>query len=425
VSERIFRGALGAALLIGVLVGCSEQVTGSIGCPELCADQSATLRDTILLGAIVVDTSFSGFPRLGEGLDVNLINRGDTADVRLVTRFDSLPTAYVPTNPQPDSTIQRVDSASLIFLVDSTSRRAITGPLTIDAFDVDSAAANDTIPKSLLPLFRPDRLIGSQTFQIAELADTMKLTLNGASVLAKIKDSLHLRIGLRVRQGNPTGLLVLGSQFAPRVRFRVSTDTTVHPDTVFLRSLTPANETNLQIALNYYPIIAAGELPPPPVGKFVIGGIAGSRSYLRFDIPNNILDSVQIIRASLLLNQTRARSTGSVSDSVTVYIQPVLAAPTVTDIFTAATFLGSASLYGLDTVRIAPRDSGIKSFEIVKLLRFWSVTNATNSTHALVLRSPGEGNKPGELSFFSLEAPTALRPRLRITYVPRRGFGIP
>jgi hypothetical protein len=66
VSDRIIRGALGAALLIGSMVACSEQVTGSLGCPQLCTDQSATLRDTILPDAVILDSTFIGFPRLGE-----------------------------------------------------------------------------------------------------------------------------------------------------------------------------------------------------------------------------------------------------------------------------------------------------------------------------------------------------------------------
>ena len=134
---------------------------------------------------------------------------------------------------------------------------------------------------------------------------------------------------------------------------------------------------------------------------------------------------MQVIRASLLLTQTRARSLGALADPVTVFTQPVLAAPTVTDIFTAATFLGGERAYGIDSVRFAPRDSGAKSIELVNLLRFWRSVGLKNTSRAVVLRTLTEGSSAGELSFFSTEGPVALRPRLRLTYVPRRGFGIP
>ena len=423
-SDRILRGALGAALLIGSLAGCSENVTGSLGCPALCTDESASLRDTVLVGAIVLDSTFIGFPRLGESRDISLLSQGDTADIRLVARFDTLPLSFRVTGALTDSLIRSVDSASLIFVIDTVASRTKT-PIIIDAFDVDTTAA-DTVPTTLLPLFRASRLLGSQTIQPAELKDTVRLSLNNAALFAKIKDTLRLRIGLRVRGNASAKVRVLGSAFAPRIRFRVSADTTVKPDTLVLNSGSPADESTIRRSLALYAIVAAGALPAPPVGRFTVGGIAGARAYLQFDIPPIVLDSVQVIRASLLLTQIRARSTGASADSLAFYTQPVLASPSVTDVFTAASsFLGSPAAYGIDSLKLAPRDSGLRSIEIVNLVRVWRAVGVTNSTRAIVLRSPLEGNTAAELSFVSIEGPVALRPRLRLTYVPRRGFGIP
>jgi hypothetical protein len=103
----------------------------------------------------------------------------------------------------------------------------------------------------------------------------------------------------------------------------------------------------------------------------------------------------------------------------------VLASPSITDIGTAATFLGAPGLYGIDSVRFGARESGPRSVELVNLLRFWRAVGEANTTRALVLRSPQEGNTPGEIDFVSSEGVLASRPTLRITYVPRRGFGIP
>ena len=423
-SDRILRSALGAILLIGTLVSCSEQVTGSLGCPALCTDESAALRDTIILGAIVVDTTFLGFPRVGEERDITLQNRPDTADVRIVTRFDSLPRRYQIVGAASDSLIRRVDSATLIFVIDTLTTKP-TLPITVEAFDVDTTAA-DTLRSALLPLFRPSRLIGSQTLQASDITkDTVRLTLDNAALFAKIRDTLRLRVGLRVRGANAVQMRVLGNSFIPRIRFRVSADTTVKPDTVFPLSRTPLEEALVQAAFAFYPVVALGQLPPPPADRFTVGGLAGARTYLRFDIPPQVLDSVQVIRASLLLTQTRARSLGAVADPVTVFTQPVLASPTLTDIFTASTFLGGPRAYGIDSIRFSPRDSGVKSIELVNLLRFWRSIGPTNTSRAVVLRTEQEGSAAGELSVFSTDAPAALRPRLRLTYVPRRGFGIP
>ena len=426
-SDRILRSAFTALLFVGTFAACSEQVTGSLGCPSLCVDASAALRDTILASAVVLDSTFIGFPRLGETRDFTLLALGDTADVRIGVHYDTLKTRYQIIGAASDSLIRKVDSATMIFLIDTTATKPIT-PFTIDAFDIDTSAT-DTLTATIAPLYRANRLIGSRTFAASDITtDTVRLTLDNAALFVKIRDTLRLRIGLQVRgatAGSGARLRILGTAFPPRIRYRPSSDTTVHPDTLFPTSITPPTDLYQQAAFRFFPVVVKGRLPAPPVGRFIVGGLAGARSFLRFDIPPAVLDSVTVIRASLLLTQLPARSTAATKDSVSIYTQPVIAAPSVTDVFTASTFLGPPGLYGVDSVRFAARDSGTRSIELVNLLRTWRLAGTSNSTRSLVLRSPQEGSLPGELDFVSSEGPAALRPRLRITYVPRRGFGIP
>jgi hypothetical protein len=422
VPDRIFRSALGAVLLVA-LAACSEQVTSTLGCPQLCTDQSATLRDTILPDVVVLDTTLMGFPLLGETRELSLVARGDTADVRIVARYDTLPGTYLVPGATADSTIRRVDSATFIFRIDTTFTKPLI-PVTVDAFDVDTTAA-DTATGALLPLFRPDRLLGSATYQPADLKDTLRLPLDNTAILTKIGNAQRLRIGLRLRAGGSATLRVAGTSFTPRVRIRVSADTTVAPDTIILASRTPADDPTTAAALALYPVIAAGALPPPPSVRLALGGIAGARSYLRFSIPPIVLDSVQVIRASLQLTQQPSRSAGGSRDTLTVYTQAVIAGPGVTDIFTASQFRASLGSFPVDTLRLVPRDSGQRDLELVNVVRAWRAVGTTNTTRALVISVAEERSSPGELDFFSIKGPAAVRPRLRLTYVPRRGFGIP
>ena len=69
--------------------------------------------------------------------------------------------------------------------------------------------------------------------------------------------------------------------------------------------------------------------------------------------------------------------------------------------------------------------TGERSFEIVALVRTWRGNSTSVSPRAVALRSANEGAKPGEVDFFSAEAAAALRPRLRLTYVPQTSFGLP
>jgi hypothetical protein len=422
VPDRIFRGALGAALFL-VLGACSENVTNSLGCPSLCTDQSATLRDTVLAGAVVFDSTVTGFPLLGVSRELSLVARGDTADVRVIARFDTLPRTYVPTTAQADSLIKRVDSATLIFRIDTTFVKP-TIPLTIEAYDVDTTAA-DTVPRTLLPLFRPDKLIGSQTYQVSALKDTLRLPLNNAILLQKVTNNQRLRIGLKLSAASSATLRVSATVFSPIVRFRVSADTAVKSDTVLLRSKTPTNDAPIASSLALYPLIAKGALPPPPLSVLAVGGVAGARAYMQFTIPPIVLDSVQVIRASLQLTQLPSRSAGGGQDTLTVLTQPVTAGPAVTNVFTASQFLAPVALWPVDTLRLMPSVSGARTLEIVNIVRAWRTVGAANSTRALVVRAAQEASSPGELNFSSISGPVASRPSLRLTYVPRRGFGLP
>jgi len=424
VSDRILRGALGATLLLA-LAACSEQVTSSIGCPELCNDESAVLRDTVLTATVVLDTTFTGFPLLGDTAARNLalVARGDTADVRIIARFDTLPNTFLPPAPRPDSLIAFVDSAAFLFRVDTAFEKPKV-PITIEAYDVDTTAA-DTVPLTLLPLFRADRLIGTQTYQPADVKDTLSLRLFSAPVLDKIQRGARLRIGLRLRAGQSTTLLVTGSLYQPRVRFRVSADTTIKPDTVFLSSKTPVDDASIAASLLFYQMKVAGALGVPTSDRSAIGGIGGARTYMRFDIPAIVLDSVQVIRAALQITQRPSRFLGGNQDTLTLLTLPVTAGEAVTDVFTASQFLASPFGFPVDTLRLIPRDSGEKSLEIVNIMRAWRIVGTARTPRALVLLSPEEGRRAGEVNFFSVDGPVAVRPRLRLTYVPRRGFGLP
>jgi len=106
-------------------------------------------------------------------------------------------------------------------------------------------------------------------------------------------------------------------------------------------------------------------------------------------------------------------------------VSPILAGAQLTDIGTIASFAGSPASIGLDSVRLAPKDPGLRSVELVNLFRAWRAVGAENSIRAIVLRAKQEASSAAELNFVSSEGSVDLRPRLRITYVPRRGFGLP
>jgi hypothetical protein len=204
----------------------------------------------------------------------------------------------------------------------------------------------------------------------------------------------------------------------------VTPDTLVRRDTVLLQSFTPTDDP-IATVYAFYPIVVAGALPIPAPGVLAVGGVGGARTYLRFNVPPILLDSVQVVRASLLLNQLPSRVAASSADTTALLVSPILAGEQITDVRTIVNFAGTGAVGGLDSVRLVPKDAGLRSIELVSLFRAWRAVGSANSIRAIVLRAKQEAASTAELDFVSSEGAEALRPKLRITYVPRRGFGLP
>jgi hypothetical protein len=201
-----------------------------------------------------------------------------------------------------------------------------------------------------------------------------------------------------------------------------------------VNSATPINDDVQRAYLIDYTLVVKGN-DPPAAGQLAVGGIRGRRIYMTFDIPKRLLDSTQVVRATLRLNQV-ASPIATPADTGQLRILLGTSLASVTDITKRSLFHEPYSfdsqlgvyygvISGLRAVNLKADSSGIRSIEIAPILRQWTGTDVTKQPHAIVLSLPSEGVSPVELRFSSLEAAAALRPSLQITYVPRNAPGIP
>ena len=411
------------ASTLTIAVGCQDNLDAGKSCPLLCPEQSVTLKDTVI-DAVFGDTTVLGVPSIGNEVFLMLSSHGDTLDSRAIIRYDTITNTFTGAS-STDSTITEVDSAQLVIPIaaEDTLRRP-SAPVTIEAYDVDTAAT-DTVASILGSLFRPDRFLGSKTFAPESITDTLRLPISTDTVLDRIKNGTKLRVGLRlvarpgydIRVGSSAG----GQSVA--LRIKASKDTAATPVVVTPISTTPANQLFLSGPLSDYSIIVKGAVPVNPL-LLSVGGPPSRRTFLRFNIPSHIIDSTTIVRASLLLTQAPNRLV-DFKDSVKVFPVAVLSSPTVTDISSLLQFLGNAGEFGLDSLSIVPGDSAVRSFEVVGLTRLWKQQTSTVAQRAVALLSGFEGQRPAQIDFYSTRAPVGLRPRLRITYVPATSFGLP
>jgi len=413
-----------ATSLVAAITACEERLESGLACPALCPQQSQLLKDTTLY-SVEYDTSVAGFPPVGNESELILVSRPGVFDARGIVRFDTLQKSFRRPATGVDSELTAIDSAFIKLRVSSADT---LGPnVTVEVYDVDfdttGVTADDTTQAVLTPLFSTDRLLGSRTFPAKSLKDSIAVPIDAAVVLDKIRapSIARLRIGLRVFGASPVELRVFSTNggYPPLLFIRPSPDTAIASISIAAYSKTPADPTTAAEVADFQLIALAP--PAAPANIIRVGGAPARRGYLRFNIPTAILDSSAVVRATLELTQRPNPAAPNASDIAGVQPYEMVASGTISDVRRALVFLS----FGMDTVGMAPKDSGARSFEMIEALRRWRLTAAERTPRTIALRATREGISGWQADFYSRTAPPAVRPRLRVTYIPRREAGLP
>ena len=416
------------AVLVAAGAGaCAESLDGGAGCPRLCPAQTLAVLDTVINPVLAFDSTFVGYPQLGGEQELLLATRGDTLETRGIIRFDTITTSITPAN-DTSQVITQVDSAFLKIVLDTAHAR-IPANIRFEVYDVDDTIEPDTLSAPVNAHFTPNRRIGGITVARAFLPETLNVPLSDSAILSKMSVRGRLRVGLRVDGDGPAWIRIgstIGSAGAT-LTYRGSPDTTVAKISVTPLSSFPAGtlEEGIRQDLTNYMIVAKNAIPQF-TNTINVGGNPARRPYLRFNIPSRIVDSSTIVRATLILTQ-RPQPYGDLRDTMTVHAQVVLAGPQITDLRQAANIISAPGLDVEDSLLISPRDSGQKTIDMFLLLRAWASQDALlyPPPRAIVLRASPENVLPFEASFFNTQSAPALRPQMRISYVPKVTFGVP
>ena len=439
VIATILGAALGAA-------ACSEHLNGGAACPVLCPGQSSLPLDTTFRIdhlAPVYDTTVASFPLLGEEQSLLLANVPHRADVRGIMRFDSLTNYYTKSNDTSHKQFSPkvAHGALLWFVVSRLSVAATRGSDQINflVYDVDTTA--DTTVSALKPLFTPSRLLGSSVGHLAsnlrdtanaQTLDTIIVHLDTAAFLAKINGDRKLRLGILAEVGNNSTdgvrLQIVTNNTTPFIRYYGATDslkdTSYERVQMAWRSVTPVTDSGLLQRLVHYPLIVQGSIPDS-LDALNIGGIPSRRVFLHFALPPRIIDTANVIRATLILHP-KPLPFQLPGDTVILYPFPVVSSNKVKTAAQATNFIEPNTLYSLDSVKAVPSSGAAVAVDFVNAVRNWQNVSDTINTRSLVLRLLPEGSTSLETSFWSSFAPdTSLRPHVRIQYVKRSSFGVP
>ncbi len=434
-SRRPLRrlGVLVAVVALAALA-CVEDVTSPAACPSYCPGGQIVTVESLLAGAIVRDSSFSGYVQAYEagvllavsqpGID----SRPIFQTLPIATRFRIDTGTDTTTGPividsarltltwlRRDTTTRnvRLELYRLPLGLDSTSTLAGLAPsfgTPLRVVNLDSLLALPGLHDSVTG----DSIIGRDTLRRVVV---VSLKLDSAQAPYTLADSGKVAFGVRVT-ADSNATLVLGSQNAgegPQIKWfnRVDSAGTLIARTSQTQGLLFDGFVTDQPSVTLDANLA-------------VGGFPSTRALLRFALPHSIRDSAQIIRATLLLVPTGAPSVLT-GDTVFVRVSHV------------AADLGAKSPIAVDTIGsssplFVPQGSDTVRIEVTTLLRFWQFdTTAVTAAYLRLLtldrrdstRVDGnEGATFTTLRLFSSRTP-GFQPALRLTYVPRIKFGAP
>jgi hypothetical protein len=412
------------ALLAGLslLGACTRDLDSTGTCSILCPETELDVQQ-VVLEPISMDTTIAIFPLRGEEESLLLSNEGTSLDTRAFYRFDGTPTRYLPLG-QDSTDITVLHDAYFRVRMD-TARATIAAGSVVEVYDVDGDTPDADV-QVLLTRFTPDRLFGSVTLSDPVSTDTLRVPLDPGHVLTSLLAKQRIRVGVRVVA--PDGRVVIPvAPLEAALVLNPLPDSDVSIITSSPASSTPSTDPALRRSLTSYMLVHTGSAPLPDA-TVAAGGMPGARSLLRFDIPASIIDSASIVRATLVLTQ-RPVAGALESDSALLVPVPVQASDAVTDVVQSILLSGhpggGLDSRVIDTLRLAANGEGPRELELQGLLSVWRSGTAYRPQRSIVLGIDREGLNPVQLHFHSREAPEGLRPRLRITYIPRVDLGIP
>jgi hypothetical protein len=409
--------------VLWILAACAEDLTGGNTCPALCPVENIPLEE-VVIEPVAFAASVGDFPLRGTENGLWLATRGDSLDVRVIVRYDTVTSTYLSQGTARP--ITSVDSAHVMVRF-ALANANWTDDITLEAYDVD-APGNDTATAAVAALFTPDRLLGSAVANRTALLldDSVKVYLRNDVILNKVRTGARIRIGLRLA-GTGTALLQSVETGAPpRLSFQPDrSDPDARQLNIAPVSRTPVGNPALAFELTDHSIFVRGT-ETSDATRLIVGGIPARRTYLRLVVPTFYLDSVVLVRAQLSLYQ---RSSGGVDRTEPLAISPVAVSATsrIVDISRAASLVFPALQFGIGAIVAAPADSGERRIDLIQLVRQWTAVSARENgpQTALVLQSLNEATAAGYLEFWGPDAPPALRPKLRLSYIPRARFGRP
>lgn len=390
------------ALFVGV-AACEEDLTAPGACPAFCPPAGLDVFDSVISGSIASDTLFRGYVQPWRAAAMPVAAGGGTVVSYGFVRFVEFIDSLRPTGGGDLRPVVAVDSFRLRIFVRRWSR---TAGLSLGVHRLPVTLDTTTQLGDIEAFFADSTLVGTIDLpQDTIPGDTLAVILPpDAFPEFRGDDSLKIAVGFALRASQPAfadvrtaeaGTPVSITRFA-KIELAGTTDTS------------DVSDARSALVDSY---VFTG-VPAPSTGALLAGGVPSARSFLRLQLPSRIVDSSNVLRATLILVPTEPVA-GAPGDTLLVRAEQMPA-----DFGAKSPFVPLPDSIGGRRVQVGSTDSvRIDITHIVRAFRQDSLL-----PRSVMIRLGREGGTFGEFRFHRGSDPQ-FAPAVQLTWAPSAGAG--
>jgi hypothetical protein len=439
--------------LLFAAAACTEQSTAPGVCPDYCPAGEIQAHDSVFT-IIERDSSFRGYAQSHRATSMTVADEPGVIDSRAFFSTDTIYSWIQATAADTTTVPKVVDSLRLRLVivrrpthttgltlrvyrlpitVDSTSDFASLDPYfvaaPIDSVNISSLlqqpGATDTAITNYWRTLCPGcidsvRVDADHNVLLTQIDSTLLIYMNLDTLQAPLSeaDTGRMAFGFRVAADSLASVGLGTSESgtdSPLLRWFYHYTI---PDTVSAKPDSVVHQDKI-VAPRFDNFVFN---PPTPAldSNLAIGGVPSAHAVLRVALPNFLHDTIDIVRASLILVPVSAVQ-GVASDSFRITAYAVFGdLGAKSPVNSAATGPDGAVLSDSVVVHIGTTDT--VRLELTRMVRAWTLDTSLVTTFVLV-QHPEVGSYT-EARFYSTRAP-AFRPALSVTWVSRFQFGRP
>ena len=425
-------GLVAAALTLG----CEEQLIAPGDCPDFCPNGQIVLVDTVFATIIERDSAYRGYFQPYQSGAATATDQ-PAGQSRPYFKLDPM-FLRIRSSATDTTTVPVIADSSRLRLAITRRDTAATNlrlqiyrlPATADTLstfaDLDPSFSGPIVDSVNVSDLRSRPLIGD-TATVRAWGDSIRTDSAGhVLIISRIDSTWYIYFSLDTLQAPlaepDSGRLAYGVKVVADTAASITLGTNESinngPVLEWFYHFTPKDSTTAKtdstLRAPSFDSFVFDPPNPPLDSSLVVGGAPSARSLIRVNMPQALRDSIDVVRATLILVPV-APLNGLASDSLNIIAVQV------------ATDLGGKSPMNDSTgsVIIHPGVADTVRLEITDMVRSWVIADTLATTAFMLrLRPLAEATSFTEARFYSSLTP-AFRPGLHVTFVRRFPFGRP